>query len=107
VRTHAIWSVPVLYRLGLKTPASQGALKKKNERPRTSAGPFFIPTWFFFGISRRFSASGVQKHQKTFLEKKSMSKMFYKKMRKIPCRFFGGGLILIEATYRNGIHGSH
>jgi hypothetical protein len=42
-----------------------------------------------------------------------MSKMFYKKMRKIPFRFFLGereplnGLILIEATYRNGIHGSH
>jgi hypothetical protein len=35
------------------------------------------------------------------------------KMRKIPFRFFLGereplnGLILIEATYRNGIHGSH
>jgi len=35
------------------------------------------------------------------------------KMRKIPFRFFLGereplnGLILIEATYRNGIHGSN
>jgi hypothetical protein len=45
--------------------------------------------------------------------KKSRCQNVLQKMRKIPFRFFLrereplNGLILIEATYRNGIHGSH
>jgi hypothetical protein len=78
------------------------------------------PTSFFFLFPRPIFLLHFQallskwssKTPKTFLW---MSKKVdvYKKMRKIPFRFFLGereplnGLILIEATYRNGIHGSH
>jgi hypothetical protein len=104
-----------------KNKTKGGALKKKNRTPTYTCrahpkSPHPPPSppppdLLFYCISRRFSASGVQKHQKNL--KKSMSKMFYKKMRKITFPFFLGereplnGLILIEATYRNGIHGSH
>jgi hypothetical protein len=103
----------------------KGHLKKRNGRPRTrtSAEPiqkapthllFFLffpePVFFieFSGVSQ-----GVEFKNTTKKLKKVDVESVLKKMRKIPFRFFLGereplsGLILIEATYRNGIHSSH
>jgi hypothetical protein len=70
----------------------RGALKKTNaERPRASAEPiqkapthlllFFPPTCFFLIAFRRFSASGVQKHQQIFVEKKGACRKHFTKKR--------------------------
>jgi hypothetical protein len=102
--------------------------KKKKRTPtyicRTHPKSTHPPPFFFFPPASLFIAFSGASQQVEFkntthtqnLKKMSMSmsKMFYyKKMLQILFRFFLGereplnGLILIEATCRNGIHGSH
>jgi hypothetical protein len=80
LRLRGSWETEVRgWALGFALPSSlalalaQGT-KKKPERPRTSTETiqksthpppfFFLPDLFFYRIFRRFSASGVQEHQK-------------------------------------------
>jgi hypothetical protein len=72
--------------------------QKKTERPRTSTEPiqkalthlllFFPPTCFFSHFQALLSKWSSKTPKNLF--KKPMSKMFYKKMRKILFRFFLG-----------------
>jgi arginine deiminase len=100
---------------------TKGHWKKKKRTPtyicRTHPKSTHPPPFFFFPPDLFFIAfSGVSQQvefKNTKKNEKNDVKMFYKKMRKFPFRFFLrereplNGLILIEATYRNGIHGSH
>jgi hypothetical protein len=104
--------------------AGQGALEKKETNAHVhlqNPSKKHPPTSFFFSFFffprpiflLNFQAFLSKWSSTTPPKKKVDVKMFYKKMRKIPFRFFLrereplNGLILIEATYRNGIHGSH
>jgi hypothetical protein len=91
-----------------KTNAHVHLQNPSKKHPPTSFFSFLFspPTCFFIAFPGASQQVGFKN------TKKSMSKCF-EKMRKNPFRFFLGereplnGLILIEATYRNGIHGGH
>jgi hypothetical protein len=112
--------------LGLGGP-NQGALGKKNERPRQSAEPiqkapthliFFFPTCFFLafpGVSQQVEFKNTKiLLLKNFLKKIDVENVLQNN-EKISISFFPGreraaerlDFFRSDLSYRNGIHGSH
>jgi hypothetical protein len=84
-------------------PKTRGTTNKEKERPGTSAEPIQKapprPDMVFFLYFQALLSKRSSKTPKKLVGKKPMPKMFYKKVRTNPCRFFRNCLYCVFGSF--------